>query len=424
MKVFFRRIHLYLSLAAGLVILIACLTGAVLVFQKEAEQSFHHDRYFVQPGGQRVPLEKIVGSVKQLHPKAKINGIKVYSDPERSIEVSVGLSGKEKSGKGELKGQNSSSSTHSAVGGGKQKVNTQKEPGGKKEGAKLHEGKGPGLTVFVNPYTGEVLETYNSRASFFFTVMALHRWLLGSNDSIGKYIMGVSTFIFLFILITGIILWWPKTRKIMMQRLKIKSDAGWKRLNHDLHLVLGFYSSIFLFIFAFTALAWSFEWFNNGIYKVTNSPIKPPEPPKSAYQDQVKRIGLDTVYQVAQTVYKDVSFYNINVPKDSVAAFTIMALSNHAVHELATDAVYIDQYSAKVLGQQLYHERSLGAQVRSTFRPVHTGSIWGLPSKIIAFIVCLMGVSFPITGVIIWINRTKKKGKAKRKKVELEMVVN
>ena len=44
MKIFFRRIHLYLSLAAGLVILIACLTGAILVFEKEAQMALHRDR--------------------------------------------------------------------------------------------------------------------------------------------------------------------------------------------------------------------------------------------------------------------------------------------------------------------------------------------------------------------------------------------
>jgi uncharacterized iron-regulated membrane protein len=80
--------------------------------------------------------------------------------------------------------------------------------------------------------------------------------------------------------------------------------------------------------------------------------------------------------------------------------------------------VYIDQYSGAVLGQLPFEQRSLGAKTRSYFKPVHTGSIWGTPSKILAFIVCLLGVTFPITGVIMWINRTRKprKGKATSKK--------
>ena len=56
-----------------------------------------------------------------------------------------------------------------------------------------------------------------------------------------------------------------------------------------------------------------------------------------------------------------------------------------------------------------FSERSLGARVRSSFKPVHTGSIWGTPSKVIAFVVCLFGASFPVTGVIMWLNRIRKK---------------
>jgi uncharacterized iron-regulated membrane protein len=274
----------------------------------------------------------------------------------------------------------------------------------------------------VNPYTGTVLEKYSYRETGFYQVFAMHRWLLGGEGSIGKYIVGISTFIFLFILLTGIILWWPKTRKILQQRLSIKWKASWKRINHDMHLVFGFYSAIFLFIFAFTGLAWSFEWFNNGIYKVTNSPLKASPPPQSVYIAGAKRIAVDDALAAAKSVYKDVVFYNINLPKDSVEAIAVNALPLNAVHENATDALYLDQYAGTVLGTMPFAERSLGARVRSTFKPVHTGSIWGWPSKIVAFIVCLLGVTFPISGTIMWYNRTRKKAKAERRR-EAEVLV-
>jgi uncharacterized iron-regulated membrane protein len=145
------------------------------------------------------------------------------------------------------------------------------KPGGDREGGRK--------TAFFNPYTGELVGIFNYRESFFYTMFSLHRWLLAGDT--GKMIVGVSTLIFLFIIITGIILWWPKTNRILLQRLKLKTNTGWKRLNHDLHIVLGFYTSLFLFVFAFTGLAWSFEWFNKGIYTVTSSSMKRPEPPKS-----------------------------------------------------------------------------------------------------------------------------------------------
>ena len=410
MKVFFRRIHLYLSFAAGLVILVCCLTGAILVFEKDLMMAVNKDRYYVEATGSRLSTDSLVRSVKKSFPDAKVNGIKLYEQADRSAEVSVAFSAK-KGGKG---GAKEASARPAGT-----NVEAAKGKEGAKGGAPQRQ---PGFTIFVNPYTGQVLEKYTYSETGFYTVFALHRWLLGGNDSIGKLIVGISTVIFLFILLTGIILWWPKTKRILQQRLNIKWRSGWKRINHDMHLVFGFYSAIFLFIFAFTGLAWSFEWFNNGIYAVTNSPLKPPAPPKSNFVANAKRISFDQALASAQTVYPSAEFYNIAMPKDSTEPISVSRLGIDATHESATDAVYIDQYSGVVLGKMAFGERSLGAQVRSAFKPIHTGSIWGTPSKIIAFIVCLLGVTFPITGTIMWYNRSRKKRVADRKKMpEAEM---
>ena len=393
MKVFFRRIHLYLSLAAGLVILICCLTGAILVFEKDLQMAFNKDRYYVKAEGERQSLDVLAAGIKQQFPEMKINSVKTFAALDRSVEFSIAPGGKQAQKPGTP---------------AKQEAAKTKTPAPKQ----------PGFTIFVNPYSGEILEKYSYRETFFYQVFALHRWLLGGEGSIGKLIVGISTFIFLFILLTGIILWWPKTKKILKQRLTVKWDANWKRVNHDFHMVFGFYSAIFLFIFAFTGLAWSFEWFNEGIYKVTNSPLKAAPPPKSIYIAEATKISLDAALTSAKTVYAEAAFYNISLPKDATEPVSVSALRLNPAHESATDAVYIDQYSGAVLGQLPFEQRSLGAKTRSYFKPVHTGSIWGTPSKILAFIVCLLGVTFPITGVIMWINRTRKprKGKATSKK--------
>lgn len=401
MKIFFRRIHLYLSLAAGLVILVCCLTGAILVFEKDLERGLHRERYFVQQVGQRQPLAVLSNSVKAVFPDYKINGVKIYGDPARSVEFSV-------SGVPQKNKKVAATSPASLTAKGK-------EAAPKRQ---------PAFTIFVNPYTGAVLEKYSYRETFFYQVFALHRWLLGGEGSIGKYIVGVSTLIFLAILLTGIILWWPKTRKIMVQRLRIKWDGGWKRMNHDFHLVFGFYSAIFLFIFAFTGLAWSFEWFNKGIYTVTNSSMKPPAPPQSEVVAGAERIPLDKALAGARAAYPGAVFYSLSLPKDSTEAFTVSVLGKDPAHESATDAVYLDQYSGALLGQLPFAERSAGAKARSFFKPVHTGSLWGMPSKVLAFIVCLLGVTFPITGVIMWWNRTRKgKPAARKARVKEDLVV-
>lgn len=412
-KVFFRNIHLYLSLAAGLVIMSCCFTGAVLVFEKELQELFNHDRYFVKKQDLQLPIGQLIGSVKKQYPAAKIASVKIYGDAERSAEIGVSMPGNSAKVKGgervgeNLKKDKPEAKRPKTSAKMKDLVNSRSQ-GGKEKPATGGSSVRASHTVFINPYSAQVLDLYNYQETFFYTMFSLHRWLLGGNDGIGKTVTGVATIIFLFILISGIILWWPRNKAILKQRLKIKSNASWKRLNHDLHIVLGFYSSIFLFIFAFTALAWSFKWFNDGIYKVTGTSIKPAEPPQSIYHAGAKTVSYDSAFMAINQLVPGSRYYLLRPPADSNGSFFVAVLPP-AANESAADSYFIDQYSGKVIGSQKFGDRNLGLRVRSFFKPVHIGSIFGWPSKIIAFLACVMGVTFPVTGTIMWINRLRKK---------------
>jgi uncharacterized iron-regulated membrane protein len=370
MKVFFRRIHLYLALAAGLVIISCCFTGAILVFEDELKYAFNHKNYYAQPGKERVPLQQIIAIIKEKNHDAKIGSIKIYTDTERTLEINYKL-------KGDNKGK-------------------------KKNGPEYN------WKAFANPYTGKIVDVYDVKQSFFFKVLSIHRWLLA--DDTGKLITGISTLIFLFIIITGIILWWPANKNILKARFKLKTGAGWKRTNHDWHIVLGFYSSIILFVFAFTALAWSFKWFNNGIYVVTNSPLKNPELPKSIVpESETKKAGLDVVFAAVANNIGNAVFYSISAPKEEDGVYNVSVLSSNAPLETAIDMYYVDAYSGQLVGTLLYKNRSIGAKVRAVFKPLHTGSIWGFSSKILALVFAIIGASLPVTGYIMWYNRIWKK---------------
>ena len=89
MKVFFRTIHLYLSLAAGIIIFCSCFTGTMLVFEKEIQHALHPQRYSIKLQGARMTLANLVpGALKQV-PRAKLSSVMVYNNPERAIEIAV-----------------------------------------------------------------------------------------------------------------------------------------------------------------------------------------------------------------------------------------------------------------------------------------------------------------------------------------------
>ncbi|RYY11872.1 MAG: hypothetical protein EOO36_18345, partial [Cytophagaceae bacterium] len=180
MKVFFRRIHLYLGLASGLFLVVVCLTGTILVFEEELTHAFHRERYVVEAASTpRLSLTQLAAAVRATKPKAKINGLKVYADPTRSVEVSLAGGGRPGGPPGEGPGprgqRGEGQGEHRNRGGegtseprgerlGEQRGESRTQAGGPMNdagspGAKGKGGRGGdrGPTLFLNPYTGAVL---------------------------------------------------------------------------------------------------------------------------------------------------------------------------------------------------------------------------------------------------------------------------
>jgi uncharacterized iron-regulated membrane protein len=397
MKVFFRTIHLYLSLAAGLVIFGSCLTGTMLVFEKEIDRTLHPERYFVKPQAARLTLTELKTSALSGKSKAKPAYLTVYNNQERTVEVGVVMPEKR-----QINGE--------AV----MPTSNDRNRGTNIKSKKHTDMDRANLIVFVNPYSGVVVGEYSRRQSFLFNVEMYHRFLLAGKDSAGDIVVGLTTLLFLFILLTGIILWWPKTKKIMKQRLKIKWAGSTKRLVHDLHLVTGFYTSIFLIITITTGLIMSFKWANKALFAITGSAMQtePTKLPKSKYTAGIKPISIDNALNALSEDIAVADYYTIKTPKDSTGTFSITILPKGTV-EGAADTYFIDQYSGQIAGKQLFADKSAGQRARAYIKPIHTGAIYGLPTKIISFIVCLLALIFPVTGVMMWLNRIKKKSRVK-----------
>ena len=439
LKSAFRTVHLWLGLASGLIIVFVCLTGCILAFEKELEQAWHSERYFVvaATGTPRLSLAQVAEAVRAYKPKAKIGGLKVYADPARTVEVN--LAGAPEGGKGGAEGRNGEGRMgkdggHTGNGaaaqkGGEPKGDVGRAGGRPAGGGPGKGGEGPGKggkgrgegggpRVFVNPYTAAITGELNPRDNFFKTVEMLHRGLVAGK--VGKLVMGISASMFLFILATGIVLWWPVARKALSARLKVKWGSGWKRLNHDFHIVLGFYASVFLFVIAITGVGMSFEWVGEGINKLTHSPTKRPEAPESAAPAGAgaPAFAADAVLALARQQAPDAESYAFQLPKDSKGSIRVAVLRPGAITENATDEVYLDQYSGQVISRQTYEQRPVGQRIRGLFKPVHTGAIFGWPTKLLALVMTLLGATFPITGTIMWLNRRKKS----KKKPQLQAV--
>jgi uncharacterized iron-regulated membrane protein len=296
-------------------------------------------------------------------------------------------------------------------------VRGENQPGdGPREGRAGGRGPGKGRqergsTAFVNPYTGQVIATQDQpHLPFFRWTEDLHRRLLAGE--VGKALTGLAALFILVITATGLVLWWPKTRQMLTGRLRIKWDASAKRLNHDLHIVLGFYCSLFLFGIALTGVIMSYQWATKSLFALTGTqPTMALAAPRSGAPGSPRAVAYDAALQAGQRAFAGAEFWRVSAPRDSVAAVAVAAPSSLALRHNGLDTLFVDRATGAALGQHLYARQTAGAQLRRLAKPLHTGEIGGLWTKTLALVVTLCSLTFPITGTILWLNRTRKQKK-------------
>jgi len=364
------QLHLWLGVSSGLVVFIVALTGSILVFEDELEPVIYPEFHVVEvPQDQPLlPLDNLRDAVARAYPQQRIARIVIEPRPDRTVLFGLVKGKKEKDV----------------------------------------------LSVAVNPYTAEIADTRRENESFFHIVLQLHRYLC--LEDTGKAVTGVATVMFIVIMLTGLVLWWPK-RKQTRQRLTVKWNAKFKRLNWDLHAVFGFYVLPFTFLIALTGLVWSYKWVNSMIFLTFDGkPQQKREAPANPSLIGTSKPGVLTqINTETNRLLSHPGRIQFTLPESDSLSITISKSNDEASIANVVDFLYFDQHDGHLISKRLYVDETSGMKVRRLVFPIHTGSIWGWPTKILALIVALITATLPVTGVIIWVGRKFKKEKKVRK---------
>ena len=371
LRKFFNDIHLWLGLSSGLILFIVCLSGTVYTFRAEIERWVDSEKYYHGNNSlAAIPADTIIARV-ELEKQGKVTGMMIPADASMNWQVTV-----------------------------------------KKDSSKPK-------TFFVNPATANVVgEQGGSTSKFFTTVMQLHRWLLMEEYG-GRIIVGVATIIFVFMILTGLILWFPAKLRLIKQVLTIKTSANWKRINHDLHNTLGFYSFLILLIMALTGLCWSFEWYKNGLSDVLGAKVfkgrgeKPMASKPNATNAQTASVQL--LLDKSNEIFNYPGNSRITLPEKQNQAVTVTKAASGFFAVAGSDKVQMDRFTASPLKVEPFADKPLNVKITDSIKIIHTGEIFGTFSKIIYFIVCLIATSLPITGTMIWVNKMKRKNNKPKK---------
>ncbi|MFD2599469.1 PepSY-associated TM helix domain-containing protein [Sphingobacterium corticis] len=272
-------------------------------------------------------------------------------------------------------------------------------------------------TIYVNPFSGEVLRVYDEKMGFFNIVKMIHFSFLLKSEW-GKYVVGIPVCLFVIMLITGVVLWWPRNKAGRKQRFQFawKSTTKPKRKNYDLHNILGFYSSIFALIFAITGLFYCFFIVQAMVYVVfsggetvypdrSHITTTAPESERTLYT-------LDSIANQVKRLYPDSYQFSLDLGDEHMddhvhPNFEVYVKHLSYSYHKASHIVF-DEHSGELLHIHDHNDKNLGEKMVSANYDIHVGSVFNLPTKIIAFLVSLICASLPITGFMIWYGRRKK----------------
>ena len=363
MKKVFRKIHLWLSVPFGLLITLICFSGAMLVFEKEITQMATPTLFYVDKiEGEKIQLEELAEIVSSTLPDSvKITGINVFPELNRTYQVNLSKPRK--------------------------------------------------ASLYIDPYTGEIKGKYE-RLPFFSVMFKMHRWMMGSAKAqdgsigLGKLIVGISTIMFVFVLISGAVIWWPRNKKVFKNYISIKFNKGWRRFWYDLHVAGGIYALLLLLAMALTGLTWSFQWYRNGFYalfgvETTQSATHVSDSNKERKGKREKENQFAYWQKVCDEVaQKNPSFKQIGITKGA-ATVSFDQFGN----QRASDKYSFDTKSGEITKVSLYKEQPNSSKIRGWIYSVHVGSWGGILTRILTFLAALLGATLPLTGYYLWIKK-------------------
>lgn len=347
-KRFFKQLHLWLSVPFGLIVTLICLSGAILIFERDFG---HVGLAEVNPNGRTaLPMDSILRSTERyLEGKNNIIGVTTYPDTSRAYRVMLA--------------------------------------------------KPAMAALWVDQYSGEVIGKYE-RAKVFKLASAAHRRLFGKSKAdggfggkTGKLVIGITTISLFLIIISGLIIWWPDKGKVR-DKFTISTHKGSYRFWFDFHSVGGVLSALILIVCALTGLNWSFGWYPTAFYSTLGSKVAKSSSHKTPAEN----------YQAWTVAYTRIHASN---PEKEIRMYQNEAdvVTGGWGNQQATDTYTVNPENGEIQSVTSYKDKSESNHIKGWIYSLHVGSWLGWITKIIYLICVCIGAILPISGYYLWIKR-------------------
>jgi sulfite reductase (NADPH) flavoprotein alpha-component len=346
------RLHWIAGISAGLVLAVVGATGAMLGFETELTRLFNPELRVVAEGEPQ-PLGTLLDAARAANPELRARSV-AWDGDDVALVVRMAR--------------------------------------GRERG---------GIEVAVDPYSGKVLERLRGK-DFFEAVEQLHRNLAAG--PVGKQIVGASTALLLLLLVTGIVLRWPRRARSARAWLTFDTRLKGRPFLWHLHAVAATWTFVFYLVAALTGLWWSYGFYRNAVNRVAGvtTPMRRPPPPDE--RALLSKATLDASWATFRREIPDATRATLTLAA-SDGAVEIRYQTPSSPHERAWNTLKIDAASAKGVANELYAAEPRGRRFVSSLFPLHSGGFLGTPGRIAMAIAALLMPAFFVTGIWMWVAR-------------------
>lgn len=374
--------HLVAGVSAGAVVLIMSVTGVALTYQKQMTE-WADRAYWPPEASEGTPLlsfADLIEHVETTKPDSGPFAIRLYSNPQAPAVVSVS--------------------------------------------------EGP---IFVNRYSGEIRTGRSESIRRFFRVMTeWHRWLGDDSRSWGRAVTGASNLAFLFIVLSGMVLWIPRRWSLESVRAVtwFKRGVGGKARDFNWHNVFGFWTAIPLALVVASGAVISYPWASRLVYTIAGSeaPVRgrgPSGAARDADGDADLALGdIEQLIQVAATAVPSWRTIQFDIPAGETSRVSFAIDASFGGQPQSRSTVVVDRHSRTIAGRSTFADQDPGQRARSWLRFVHTGEYYGVVGQTVAGIASLAGVFLVYTGsslsirrLTVWLGRRRRSPRRSRRSV-------
>lgn len=274
-------------------------------------------------------------------------------------------------------------------------------------------------SLYVDPYDAHVLGSPRGEA-FFATVRRLHRWLLipGDAKGWGRPITGTVALGLVVMLVSGLVLRWPRRAGSVKIWLKPNLGLSGRGLHRSLHAVIGTWVLPVYLVITLTGLWFSFEWYKDGvawllarpqIIAAKMQPKMPPKSPRAADRSEAAQpIGFDQAWTTFQREEGDrFSKALLTLPAGPGTVMRIRSWGRDRTLEATRDEFRIDAATGQLVSAERYDHKTFGEKIIAAIYDIHRGAILGWPGKLVLMIAAVSMPLFSVTGILLYLSRRK-----------------